>query len=80
MKHLDLELEAHTWWFYSTHVHYKTTKYELSVLRYVVTRFDGIMENQREIRKSTKFHNYTTFLFKNNFVDRLGTPYRLYGS
>ena len=29
LKYLDLELEAHTWWFCSTHVYYKTTKYEL---------------------------------------------------
>ena len=29
LKYLDLELEAHTWWFCSTHEYYKTTKYEL---------------------------------------------------
>ena len=29
MEHLELELEAHSWWFCSTHEYYKTTKYEL---------------------------------------------------
>ena len=27
---LELELEAHIWWFRSTHGYYKTTKYQLS--------------------------------------------------
>ena len=29
MEHLELELEAHSWWFCSTHEYCKTTKYEL---------------------------------------------------
>ena len=28
-SHLELELEVYIWWFYSTHVYYKTTNYEL---------------------------------------------------
>ena len=29
MDHLELELEAHIWWFCSTHEYCKTAKYEL---------------------------------------------------
>ena len=29
MEHLELELEAHIWWFCSTHEYFETTKYQL---------------------------------------------------
>ena len=29
LEHLEMEFEAETWWFWSTHEGYKTTKFQL---------------------------------------------------
>ena len=57
MEHLELELEAHIWWFCSTHEYCKTTKYERPTPSQLGDRADyffPIMQQNSKSRSSLK--------------------------